>query len=227
MERARRRTKGGAAARDGRRSSGVGGGHGGAGGCLLLLRSSMQSRPFLPLPSALPCVPARRLSLSLTPPPRRCRSPPALHVLAHSNPIPSRLSPSSCPLSFVRFVSPAMTTSTLLGTVVRQRGACMDRTRLLAFRSFVRSSMPRGRPGLVSVGVFLHQRYLLTSSPVYKRPGLYYCMHRDRTTPRYLPTPTTGQSMRGWRGSDFTPKAMPPASFAPACLRLGWVRSTS
>lgn len=101
-------------------------GHGGAGGCLLLRRSSMQSRPFLPLP----CVPARRLSLSdaaaaslsiASCPPRACSQ--------HSNPVPSRLSPSSCPLSFVRFVSPV--------TVVRQRGACMDRTRLLAFRSFV------------------------------------------------------------------------------------------
>jgi hypothetical protein len=131
-----------------RRSSGVGGGHGGAGGCLLLLRSSMQSRPFLPLPSALPCVPARRLSLSLTPPPRRCRSPPALHVLAHSTPIPSR------PVPLVAF---------LLSLVVRSirfarhdheyppRDSSSAPTRrmhgsdALACLSFVRSSMPRAR----------------------------------------------------------------------------------
>jgi hypothetical protein len=75
-----------------------------------------------------------------------------------------------------------MTTSTLLGTVVvRQRGACMDRTRLLAFRSFVRQCRERGRPGLVSVGVFLHQRYLLTSCPVYKKARLIL-LHAQHST---------------------------------------------
>lgn len=162
-------------------------------------RARVRERPLSPAFSATALCPAVRracrrgaslspsdaaaASLSIASCPPRARS-------QHSNPVPSRLSPSSCPLSFVRFVSPAMTTSTL-GTVVRQRGArplsphaWIGRACLPFVRSFVNAASEVVLVWLVS-GSFLHQRYLLTSSPVYKRPGLLILLHAQHSTAQH------------------------------------------
>lgn len=49
----------------------------------------------------------------------------------------------------------------------------MDRTRLLAFRSFVRQCRERGRPGLVSVGVFFAPEIFIDIVPGLQKGQAY------------------------------------------------------